>query len=680
MPSEFDELEFLSKAALALGEVGPGEDIFRFVAEQLAPLAPDSLVITISYEPSDGSAVVRAVVGPEDMQRLAREVTGEPLGLVFQVDDQARRIMSEGKLARVQEGVHQLTFRTLPLEVARRLEARLGVRSVHGQPFSRKGDFLGAVAFVSRAHSLEHAPLIEVFVRLAAVAIQRQRAELRLRDSERRFRMLAENSQDVIFRLRIEPVPAFEYVSPASERLSGHTPEEIYADARLGMPCLYPEEQTSSGALRELPSEPIVTRCRRSDGTHIWTEQNLTPIRDASGRVVAVEGIARDISKRKAAEDILIEADRRKTEFLAVLSHELCNPIGSIRNAVYVLGVADPGGEQASRARAVIERQIGHLTRLIDDLLDVTRVTRGKIRLQRERLELNELVRATVEDHRAMFESVNVQLETLAAPADVFIHADRTRISQVVSNLLQNAAKFTPPGGQAQVSVSADAAREQAVLRVHNTGSRIQPNVVAHLFEPFVQADRTLDRSKGGLGLGLALVKGLAELHGGSVEVETDEIHGTAFTVRLGLDTTIPEAVRPEAPSEAARAPHRRVLVIEDNADAANTLREALELHANTVAVASTGPEGIERAHVFEPDVVLCDIGLPGMNGYEVARAMRADRQLAKLSLVALSGYASPEDVARSREAGFDRHVAKPLSIDALERVMTEVADARRQA
>ena len=674
VPRDSDELVFLSNAAVALGEIGPDQDIFLFVTEQLALLVPDTVVVTTSYDPSNSTTVVRALVGPEDMLASAREVAGEGLGQVFRVDEQARQILAEGKLVRLDEGMHQLTFRSWSAEVARRFEARLGIRSVYGQPFSRKGDFLGAVALLSRAPSLEHARSIEAFVRLAAVAILRQRAEAQLRDSERRFRMLAENSQDVIFRLRLEPKLAFEYVSPATMRLCGRTPEEIYADARLGAPCLYPEEWTSTEPLRELPREPVVARACHAAGGYVWTEQNFTPIRDASGRIVAVEGTVRNISKRKAAEAALIEADRRKTEFLAVLSHELRNPLGSIRNGVHVLGLAEPGGEQATRACEVIERQVAHLARIIDDLLDVTRITRGKIRLQRKRIELNELVKAAVHDLRATFAGAGVDIEVLTGPADVFVSADPTRICQVVDNLLQNAAKFTPRGGRTEVSVRADTAPDQAVLRVHNTGAPIPAEVLAHLFEPFIQADRTLDRSKGGLGLGLALVKGLVEMHAGSVEVESDRrIEGTTFTIRLPLDKTIPEAVRADTASETPGPAHRRVLVIEDNADAAAMLRDALELHENTVAVASAGPEGIATARVFEPDVVLCDIGLPAMDGYAVARAIRADPQLGKLALVALSGYASPEDVAKSRDAGFDRHVAKPLSMDVLERIMTEL-------
>lgn len=669
MRHEVDELEFLSSAALALGEIAPDEDIFRLVAELLVPLAPETVILSGGYDPNTQSADVRALVGPEDMLVLAHEVIGPRIvGLVFQLDEQVRARMSEGKLDRFE--MYELASQTWPADLSRHVEERLGIRSVYAQPFSRQGDFLGAVALVSRAPALEHARLIEAFVRLAAVAIQKQRAEARLRESERRFRLLAENSQDVLFRLRLDPTPVVEYVSPATGRLLGYAPEELYANPRLA-PCLY-QQWAKAGALEQFPTKPVVAHCRHRDGSYVWTEQTFTAIRDASGKIVAIEGIARDITKRKEAEDALIEADRRKTEFLAVLSHELRNPLGSIRNGVYVLGRVEPGGEQAKRAYAVIERQIAQLTRLIDDLLDVTRISRGKIRLQKDRVELNELVRATVEDHRSVFVSGSVAIEVNAAPSDVFVYGDRTRICQIIDNLLQNAAKFTLPGGRATISLRADTEHGQAVIRVYNTGPRIPPEVHAHLFEPFVQADRTLDRSKGGLGLGLALVKGLVELHGGSVEVQSDA-DGTAFTVRLPLQTTMPEAARPKVAEEAPQA-HRRVLVIEDNADAAESLRSALELHDNTVAVASSGPEGIAAARAFKPDVVLCDIGLPSMNGYEVARAIRADPALRSLPLVALTGYASPEDVAKSRAAGFDRHIAKPPSIATVERTITDLA------
>lgn len=668
-----DELDFLSDAALALDEIGPEEDIYQFVADKVAALAPDTLVVATSYDPGADATTVRAIAGPEDLKRAAEAVTGgRPLGFVVPVDARARRMLSEGKLVHVVEGLSRLTLGRWSEAWARQIEAQLGIRSVHGQYFSRKGDFLGSVALISRARSLPNVRVIEAFIRLAAIAIRRRRAEMRLREGESRFRMLAENSQDAIFRLRAGAPATFEYVSPKAAELTGHTAEELYADASLAGRCLCPEEWIG-GHLRDVPKKAVVAQWRRPDGSTMWAEQKFTPIRDASGRIVAVEGIARDITTRKHAENALLEADRRKTQFLAVLSHELRNPIGSIRNALYVLGRAAPDSAHAAQARAVLDRQVTHLTRLIDDLLDVTRITRGKIRIHREVLDLTELAWSTVEDRRAAFAAAGIELEVVVSTAPVRIHADRTRVAQIIDNLLENAVKFTPSRGRAALAVHADVSTGEAVLRVRNSGPRIPPEIAARIFEPFVQADRTLDRSKGGLGLGLALVKGLVDIHGGSVQLDSDDEDGTTFTVRFPLDGTSPRVIGAPPAAQIAAPTHRRVLLIEDNEDAANSLRAALELHDNTVAIARSGPDGIAAARAFKPDVVVCDIGLPAMDGYEVARTIRSDPDLKKVSLVALTGYASPDDVARSREAGFDRHLAKPPNIDVLERLVTEL-------
>jgi PAS domain S-box-containing protein len=367
----------------------------------------------------------------------------------------------------------------------------------------------------------------------------------------------------------------------------------------------------------------------------------------------------------------LEEADRRKNEFLAMLSHELRNPLAPIRNSLFILDRAEPGGEQAQRAQAVIDRQVAHMTRLVDDLLDVTRISRGKVQLVRETLDLAEVARRAAEDHLSAFVASGVALEVTIAEAPVRICGDRTRVAQVIGNLLQNAWRFTPAGGKVSVSVEASAELWQAVARVRDTGAGIAPEMLPRLFEPFTQADTSLDRSKGGLGLGLALVKGLVEMHGGTVSAVSEGLgHGAEFTVRFPLEhaTPVVEASRGGA-APGGRA--RRVLIIEDNVDAAETLREVLEFGGHVVEVAYIGTVGIQLARAFQPDVVLCDIGLPGMDGYEVARAIRIDPLLRHMRLVALTGYAAPDDVARAREAGFDRHVAKPPSLQEIEEALT---------
>jgi two-component system CheB/CheR fusion protein len=308
---------------------------------------------------------------------------------------------------------------------------------------------------------------------------------------------------------------------------------------------------------------------------------------------------------------------------------------------------------------------------LVDDLLDVTRITRNKIQLQRQTLELNELVRHTVEDHRTLFDRADVRVEFHPFPQPVFVSADRNRLVQVIGNLLQNAAKFTGRGGETRITISAEAPEKRAVIQVADTGVGMTPEMVARLFQPFSQADSTLDRSKGGLGLGLALAKGLVELHGGDITARSAGLgQGAAFVVRLPL--AIDDAVAPR-PAATAGKVRRRVLIIEDNVDAADSLRDILAFDEHEVEVAYNGPQGIAKAQEFRPDVVFCDIGLPSMDGYEVARAFRADDALRGAFLVALSGYAMPEDLERASAAGFKRHLAKPPSLEKLGEILNEV-------
>ena len=378
---------------------------------------------------------------------------------------------------------------------------------------------------------------------------------------------------------------------------------------------------------------------------------------------------ASEVRSREAAET-LREADRNKNQFLAMLAHELRNPLAPITNSLFILDHAVAGSEQARRAQAVIGRQVGQLSRLVDDLLDVTRISRNKLTLQRQRLDLNELVRQTIDDHCRQFEKSDVHIELVPASEPVFVTGDLNRLAQVVGNLLQNAAKFTGPGGRTRVSVSGDrTAKLGAVVHVADTGVGMAPEMLARLFQPFAQADTSLDRSKGGLGLGLALVKGLVELHDGSIVARSAGLgQGAEFVVCLPLSL---EKVATAAPLRtSAPGSRQRVLIIEDNIDAADSLREALEFNEHEVEVAYTGPAGIAKARARKPEVVLCDIGLPGMDGFDVARAFRADDALKDVHLVALSGYALPEDLQRAAEAGFDQHLAKPPNLESLEQTL----------
>ncbi|MDF2692644.1 MAG: sensor hybrid histidine kinase [Labilithrix sp.] len=462
-----------------------------------------------------------------------------------------------------------------------------------------------------------------------------KRAEEALSASEAKFRSVFEEAAVGIARVSFDGARWLD-VNDALCRMLGYRRDEMCgrpwpsmthpADLELDM---NPFRRMARG---ELDRYSVEKRFIHKEGHDVWARLTLSVVRDALGQPDYEVCIVEEITDRKRAEEMLRslneqlqEADRRKNQFLAMLSHELRNPLAPIRSGLYILDRATPGGQQAKRAMAVIDRQVNHLTRLVDELLDVTRISRGKIRLQRERLELRELTRHVADDHRALFASAGLQFDVATGEAPLYADGDSTRLAQVIGNLLTNAAKFTPRGGR--VSLSLDSDDETAAIQVRDTGVGIAPLLLDKLFVPFTQGDATLDRSKGGLGLGLALVRGLVELHGGTVSVQSAGLGaGAEVTVKLPLeesDARVPEHGPVRLGSSAGQA--LRVLVIEDNLDAADSLKEAFELNGHRVETASTGLEGIAKARAFGPDVVLCDIGLPGIDGFEVARQLRAD-------------------------------------------------------
>ncbi len=423
---------------------------------------------------------------------------------------------------------------------------------------------------------------------------------------------------------------------------------------------------TDLGLLRRLIDGEIQTyslekRYIRKDGQLVWINLTVALQRDDNGVPQYCISVVEDVSQRKQAEDALREAYRRKDEFLTMLAHELRNPLAPIRTGLQVLKLADGDRRALEQARAMMERQVGHMARIVDDLLDVSRVNNGKLALRPERLDLGRLVRIVAGDHRPAFDQAGLVLQTEAPETPVWVTGDRTRLTQVMDNLLTNAAKFTDRGGKVGVRLAANPEGRQAVLTVWDTGIGLDQDMAPRLFEPFVQADRSLDRSKGGLGLGLALVKGLVELHAGHVEAVSDGPgRGAEFTIVLPLE---PEpAALSQAPGEPPPAGCRlRILLIEDNRDAAESLRVLLELYGHGVTVACTGTDGVKAGIECRPDVVVCDIGLPGLDGYGVAAALRRDPSTASIRIIAVTGYGSDEDRRRSQEAGFDQHLTKPV-------------------
>jgi PAS domain S-box-containing protein len=448
---------------------------------------------------------------------------------------------------------------------------------------------------------------------------------------------------------------------------------EVHEEVDILHPDGRPRPPEEAPLLRSLRTGEVVRgeeiMRHRATGKVRWRQFSCAPTRDATGAITGAVAIVRDVTENRRTEQALRDADHRKNEFLAMLGHELRNPLAPIRSSLYILARSAPGGEQSRRARATIERQVNHLTRLVGDLLDVSRITRGKIQIQRERLDLGELVSRTAEDYRPVFAEREVAFTVEGADGPLWIDGDEARLAQVLGNVLQNAVKFTPAGGAVVVRLGDDG--RFAVVAVRDTGDGIPPEILPRLFEPFTQADHTLDRSSGGLGLGLSLLKGIVDLHGGDVRARSDGPgRGAEITFRVPLAAGAPRA--PEPTLDGPRPAARRVLVIEDNVDAAETLREVLELDHHVVEVAHSGPDGLAKARAFAPDVVLCDIGLPGMSGYEVARAFRADASLRGVWLVAVTGYAGIQDEERAVSAGFDRHVSKPLEPDAIGRLLAD--------
>jgi signal transduction histidine kinase/ActR/RegA family two-component response regulator/HAMP domain-containing protein len=368
-------------------------------------------------------------------------------------------------------------------------------------------------------------------------------------------------------------------------------------------------------------------------------------------------------------QEELQAANRRKDEFLATLSHELRNPLAPLHSSLYLLQRAEPGSDQANRMMAIMDRQVGQLTALTNDLLDVTRISRGKVVLQCSTIDLCALVRSAADDNRALFASHALRLVLEVPDEPLPIYADPARLAQVIGNLMHNAAKFTPANGEVTLTLERRHGLESVGLIVRDTGTGMTPELLSHIFDPFFQGNQSLARTQGGLGLGLALVKALVELHGGSVKASSEGPgHGSIFTLELPLSRVERESTPPPVLLQRTR---RRVLVIEDNLDAANSLRNVLELLGHWVEIASDGPLGVARAREFRPEIVFCDIGLPEMDGYAVARALRDEVQLHDAVLVAMTGYAQPEDKRRASDAGFHEHLAKPPSIERLEEVLS---------
>jgi PAS domain S-box-containing protein len=516
----------------------------------------------------------------------------------------------------------------------------------------------------------------------------RRRAEAAMEHSEVRYRRLFQMAKDGILILDADTGKVID-ANPFMTSLLGYSHDE-FLGKELWEIGLFGDINESRAAYRELQEKGYV-------------RYEHLPLENRSGQKVEVEFVSnvyqenrrrvvqcnvRDITERSRLQRLtqeqaaaLADLDRRKDEFLAMLSHELRNPLAPILNAALLLrlhsnrnrlrGIENPILQQSA---TIIERQVGQLTRIVDELLEVSRITTGRIQLRSEPIALGVVVENAVATVRSLIEQRKHDL-TVSLPAQaIWVHADAARLEQVVVNLLTNAAKYTDQGGHVWLTVTQEG--EEAVLRVRDTGVGIAPEILPRIFDLFTQAERSLDRSQGGLGIGLALVQRLVEMHGGTVAVSSVLEQGSEFVVRLPV-VSHPQALSSSPPTETAQpmSPSLRVLVVDDNVDTVTTLAMLVTESGHDVRTAYDGPAVLEAALDYRPNLVLLDIGLPGLNGFEVAKQLRLQPALQSTVLVAMTGYGAESDLQRSFAAGFDHHLVKPGDFGKLLRILATVSD-----
>jgi PAS domain S-box-containing protein len=502
---------------------------------------------------------------------------------------------------------------------------------------------------------------------------ERKRAEKAVRDSESLYRAIGESIDYGVW--VCDPSGRNIYASDSFLRLVGMTQQEC---SEFGWSkVLHPEDAEWTVAawkecVRTQGNWDVEQRFLGVDGRYHPVLARGVPVRDDKGQVLYWAGINLDIGRLKDAEQALREADRRKDEFLATLSHELRNPLAPVRSSIAVLKAGSAAEMELAEARDVIDRQVAHMARLLDDLLDVSRITRGKLELRRERVELAAVVRLALETSRPPMERAGHQLTVSLPETPIWLDADPVRLEQVFSNLLNNAAKYTDRGGQ--IGLTARLLDCEVLVCVRDSGIGLTEEQLPRLFEMFSQVSSSLERSQGGLGIGLSLVRGLVELHGGQISAASEGLgKGSEFSVRLPV---VDSAAAPAAPAAAEQQgftalPGRKILVADDNHDAASMLALLLRLSGHEVEVAHDGREAVDTAAAFQPDVLLLDIGMPQMSGYDVARHIRRQPWGRTALLVALTGWGQEDDKRRAADAGFDHHLTKPVDPAALTKLLS---------
>jgi PAS domain S-box-containing protein len=509
-------------------------------------------------------------------------------------------------------------------------------------------------------------------------------AEKYRNEENERFRALFEQAPGIMAVLR-GPEHVFELTNQSYLQLIGHR-DLLGKTAREALP-----EVTGQGFFELLDrvytsGEPFVghalpLRVQSEPGGPLverFVDFVYQPIRDANGAVSGIFVEGSDVTPRKLIEDELRAANRQKDQFLAMLAHELRNPLAPIMTAAQLLKLGRHDPKSVANASEIIARQAAHMTDLVNDLLDVSRVTRGLVTLDKEELDLNVIVAAAVEQVRPLIDARRHALTLQLSGQPAHVLGDRTRLVQVISNILNNAAKYTAPGGRIVLDVAVDADRGQVYVTVSDSGVGIAPEVLPYIFDLFTQAERTPDRSQGGLGIGLALVKSLIVLHGGTVHAHSAGLgQGSEFSLCLPC-LAVPAAHQPAVGAAGqVDTGHLRVMVVDDNADAAQMLAALLEVQGHAVSVAYDAGGALAQAKEERPDVLLLDIGLPDMDGYELARRLRAQPENAGATLVALTGYGQAQDREEAQAAGFDHYLVKPADLNQVNAVLAQ-AEARR--
>ncbi len=505
----------------------------------------------------------------------------------------------------------------------------------------------------------------------------REHATQALQESEHRFRTLVEQVKDyAIFMTNLEGRPTSW--NEGVRRVLGFEEAE-FLGANIIEKIFTPEDQAQGVPEAELHEAAATGRAgndrwmRRKDGSRFWASGVTTGLRDAAGSLLGYSKVMRDLTSSKEAEESLRQADRRKDEFLATLAHELRNPLAPLRNSLNILQITACDDPSTERLCETMERQVNHLVRLVDDLLEVSRITRGKIELRKETVELAAIARNAIETSRPLIDAAGVQLAISLPQEPIVLIGDPVRLGQIFANLLNNAAKYTNEGGQIWFTARRD--NDEAVISVRDTGIGIAQELLPNVFDMFMQVERATSRSQGGLGIGLTLVRSLVELHNGRVTADSQGPGtGSEFVVRLPLAETEALATHPKSSSGPSHIlPSRRILVVDDNVDSAKTLGMLLKYLGADVQVVHDGPAALAAIENYRPNVVLLDIGMPGMDGFEVAKRVRARDEFGSVTLIALTGWGQQDDRRRTHEAGFDHHLVKPADIATLQSLLVSL-------